>query len=280
MSSKVVKDGSITRKPGAFEKRIHEIDLIRGILMLLVLMDHLFWCFQSYNYDWNMHWLITHSTNNALFYGMYQVFSFYWTNVARQVVRFFALFGFCFVSGISSAFSRNNWIRAGQMLGVFAIIAVGSNILEGTGLLGQGVRIDFNVIGVLAWSTLAYCFTQNKTWRSILVGLLLSFLMCWYVVPWLYNVNVTNNLNIYAPPLWEPDGQADWMPLFPFMCIFFMGALFSYFVYAPTKQSIIKVRGNWERPICFIGRHSLIFYLGHQFIFIPIFMLINYFIMK
>ena len=277
MSEHIVKDGSITRKPGAFEKRIHEIDLIRGLLMILVLMDHLFWCFQSYGYDWNAHWLLTHSTNNELFYGMYHVFSFYWTNVGRHVVRCVALFGFCFVSGVSSAFSRNNWVRAAQMLGIFALIAVGSNLLEATGILGQGVRIDFNVIGVLAWSTLAYCFTQGKSWRSILVGLLLSFLMCWYVVPWLQGTPMGE---AYAPPLWEPEGQADWMPLFPFMCIFFMGAFFSYFVYAPTRQSIIKVRGNWERPICFIGRHSLIFYLSHQLVFIPIFLLINYFIMK
>ena len=42
MSQAIVKDGSITRKPGAFEKRIHEIDFVRGFLIMLVLMDHLF----------------------------------------------------------------------------------------------------------------------------------------------------------------------------------------------------------------------------------------------
>ena len=35
--------GRKQRKPGLFEKRIHEIDFARGILIILVLMDHLFW---------------------------------------------------------------------------------------------------------------------------------------------------------------------------------------------------------------------------------------------
>ena len=272
MSEAVIKEGSIVRKPGAFEKRIHEIDFVRGFLMVLVLMDHLFWCLKSYNFDW---WIA--SECKIQFYrDMYKIFDFYWTSTARDIVRFIALFGFCFVSGVSSAFSRNNWIRAAQMIGVFGVIAVGSNLLDASGLMGdQIVRIDFNVIGVLAWSTLGYCFTQNKTWRSILVGFLLTFLMCWYVVPWLIKTPMGKG---YAPALWEPENQADWMPLFPFMCIFFLGALFSYFVYAPTRQSIIKHRGNWERPICFLGRHSLWVYLGHQFVFIPFFMLLNLFL--
>ena len=272
MSEAVIKEGSIARKPGAFEKRIHEIDFVRGFLMVLVLMDHLFWCLKSYNFDW---WIA--SECKIQFYrDMYKIFDFYWTSTARDIVRFIALFGFCFVSGVSSAFSRNNWIRAAQMIGVFGVIAVGSNLLDASGLMGdQIVRIDFNVIGVLAWSTLGYCFTQNKTWRSILVGFLLTFLMCWYVVPWLIKTPMGKG---YAPALWEPENQADWMPLFPFMCIFFLGALFSYFVYAPTRQSIIKHRGNWERPICFLGRHSLWVYLGHQFVFIPFFMLLNLFL--
>jgi uncharacterized membrane protein len=57
-----------------------------------------------------------------------------------------------------------------------------------------------------------------------------------------------------------------------------MGALLSYFVYAPTKQSLIKHRGNWERPLCFMGRHSLLFYVCHQMILIPFFLLLDVFL--
>ena len=222
----------IKRKKGAFEKRIHEIDFLRGFLIGLVLMDHLFWCLQHYNGIW----MIT--TGGAFFETMYKIFSFYWNSTAREIVRFIALFGFTFISGVSSAFSRNNWVRAGQMLLVFALIAVGSNLLDASHFLGdsQGsVRIDFNVIGVLAWSTLFYCFVQGKSYRTILVGVLITFLLSWYLIPELNTLYLNKGWHAYVPPLWEPEDQADWMPLFPFIFFFFMGGLFSYFIYKDRK---------------------------------------------
>lgn len=275
MTEAVVANGSITRKPGAFEKRIHEIDFLRGFLIMLVLMDHLFWCLQNYNGIW----MDAHS-NVAFFKVMYQIFNFYWDSAAREVVRFFALFGFTFISGVSSAFSRNNWIRAGQMLLVAGLLAVGSNLLDASHLLGdsQGsVRIDFNVIAVLAWSTLFYCFVQNKSWRIILVGVLVMFLLSVWLIPDLYQIYTIKKWDAYVPALWEPDGQADWMPLFPFIFFFFLGGFVSKFVYA-EKKSIIKTKGNWERPFCFMGRHSLWIYLGHQVVMLPFFLLLNVFL--
>ena len=98
MSEAVVNSNSITRKPGAFEKRIHEIDFARGILIALVIMDHLFnWFAQDGTFDWA--WA-----------------DYYWTCMGREVVRLVVLFLFVFISGISTAFSRNNWKRAGELL--------------------------------------------------------------------------------------------------------------------------------------------------------------------
>ena len=284
MSQAIVKDGSITRKPGAFEKRIHEIDFVRGFLIMLVLMDHLFCHLWQYNLGW-----ASTATHNVDFYlAIGHAFEWYWYSTARVVVRFFALFGFCFVSGISSAFSRSNWIRAGQMLALFGLIAVGSRILDAFLAPKIGIDtmiIDFNIIGVLAWSTLFYCFSM-KSWRTIIIGFLVSFLLCWYFIPWLSNLMLSYNeahyswQAIYCPPIIEPDNQADWLPLFPFMCVFFMGAAISTFVYVPTKKSLIKHRGEWERPFCFMGRHSLIVYAGHQAVLIPIFLLLGLFLGK
>lgn len=281
MSEATLQQQNITRRRvSIFEKRIHEIDFIRGALIALVLFDHFMCDIMTYSPTW------FDATNIQFFKFLSDVSYFYWTCLARDIIRFFALFGFAFISGVSCAFSRNNWVRAGQMLTVFAVIAVGSNVLDATGLFGNIVmRIDFNVIGVLAWSTLFYCFAQNKTWRSILVGALIAFFMFWIVVPYLahipgmtdtyYDPNyIPSPTDAYAPPLWEPVGQADWLPLFPYMCFFFLGALFSYFFYAKRRKSLLP-RFNWERPICFIGRHSLLVYLGHQIILIPIFLLLT-----
>ena len=274
MSEAVLESQNISRRrPSIFERRIHEIDFIRGLLIALVLFDHLMCNTMTYSPGW---YETTVNNGHAvqLFKVLADVSYWYWTCLARDIIRFFALFGFVFISGISCAFSKNNWVRAGQMLAVFAVIAVGSNVLEATGWFGNiCMRIDFNVIGVIAWSTLFYCFAQNKTWRSILVGALISFFIFWVVAPYLQSI--PGMANVYAPVLWEPiPAQADWLPLFPYMCFFFLGALFSHFFYARQKRSLFT-RFNFERPICFLGRHSLLFYLGHQAVFIPIFLLLN-----
>ena len=63
MTSEVFKSESISRKPSAFDKRIHEIDFLRGFLIMLVLMDHLFCHLWQYNLGW-----ASTATHNVDFY--------------------------------------------------------------------------------------------------------------------------------------------------------------------------------------------------------------------
>ena len=83
------------------------------------------------------------------------------------------------------------------------------------------------------------------------------------------------NDGIYIPVLWNGirPYTGDWMPLFPYIFFFFSGAFFSYFFYK-EKKSYFK-RHEWERPVCFVGRNTIWIYLGHQVVFIPLFMLID-----
>lgn len=271
MSELTAKTTQITRKPSAFDKRIHEIDFLRGALILLVVFDHIM---NHFAFD------------NTFWPGMQEAAYWYWYCEPRHIIRFLALIGFCFVSGISCAFSKNNWLRAGQMILFFAVLNVGSTILESWDLFNGSltIYIPFNVIGTLAWSTLFYCFVQNKSWRSILVLLIICFLMCQYVIPWIENVNALRGVEPNVPAFYHPTyfpnkhgsaTWADWLPLFPFAVFFMAGALVSYFVYMPTRKSIFKHKYNWERFVCFCGRHSLVIYIAHQVVFIPIFMALN-----
>ena len=125
-----------------FEKRIHEIDFFRGFLIFLVVMDHLFLEFYHlYDFD------------HAI-----PFFKWYYFSDLRNFIQPVALMCFCFVSGISCAFSRNNWKRAIECLILWAVIAVGSNvfqILEDNKVIPMiepNFRIDFNIIGVLGFS--------------------------------------------------------------------------------------------------------------------------------
>ena len=278
----------IKRSP--FETRIHEIDFLRGFLMFLVILDHVFNLLMSFNKGW------AGDAHIQPFYTIYQVAHFYWTNPARIVVRWLCLGAFCFVSGISCAFSRNNWKRAGQMIALWFFILVFSNI--GQSLLStydlhlgiQSARVDFNIIGVLAWSTLIYCFVQDKSWKWLLVIALIG-LAIHPICVILSGTDWGKNPDTYAIPFWRPTviknelnevvygpyQQADFMPLFPYLSFFFGGAILSKFTYSVSKKSYFK-RHEWERPVCFLGRHSLIVYISHFLILIGIFSLVGLFI--
>ena len=266
----VTNNNQHKRRVSLFDKRIHEIDFIRGALIFLVVFDHIMNRF---------------AFNNNFWPAMQEACHWYWYSQPRQVIRFVALIGFCFISGVSSAFSRNNWLRAGQMIMLWAVIAVVTNLLQSWSVMDSiDLYIPFNVIGVLAWSTLFYCFIQNKSWRSILAMFLFSFLMAQYFIPWFERINVIRGVDPNVPAFWNPTywpgtsgrSYADWMPLFPFMAFFMLGAFASYFLYREKKQSLVPSwKRSWERPVCFLGRHTLIIYALHQFIIMPIFLLLN-----
>lgn len=271
-------------KQGPFEKRIHEIDLIRGFLIILVIVDHIIWGFYKYGPTWfgSEHWLS-------------QASLFYWKSTTRTVIQPLALGAFCFVSGISTSFSRNNWKRSLVMIVFWGIIAVGSNIIQiilnNRDIYGE-IRVDFNIIGVLAFCNLFYCFIQKRSWKAVLAAILITWLMSSYFIPMLrnglYNIvggdyvpdrrpgTVYNVPNVYMILFWEYPLQGDYVPLFPYIVFFLFGALFSHFYYRQTRQSLFPNRGEWERPICFVGRHTLVIYLSHFFIIRGIFILITF----
>ena len=266
------------KRVGPFEKRIHEIDFVRGLLMVLVILDHLFNLLMSFNKGW------AGDAHTQPFYTIYQVAQFYWSNPARTIIRWICLGSFCFVSGISSAFSRNNWKRAGEMILLWFIIFFGSNILESIRMnfnLELGVRtlrVDFNIIGVLAWSTLIYCFVQDAHYKWLIILIAAGLVI--HPICVLLSQTAWGQ-ETYAPFFWRPTkevaDQADYMPLFPYVSFFLGGALLSKFTYSVNKKSYFK-RHEWERPICFLGRHSLIVYVSHFAILIGIFSLVGLFI--
>lgn len=256
-------------KEKAFDKRVHEIDLIRGFLIILVFIDHLLNNFLIHSPTW------FELTGNPFWSGMSEAMNFYYTFPARIIIRYVVLALFCLISGISCAFSRNNWKRAGEALLLGLVISVTTNILNATGLAGQNIRVDFNVIFVIGFSTLFYCFFQNKSNKSLIIATISLLLFSVVAMPLIYYF-IPGAKEAYVPALWEPIGvhaQGDWMPLFPYIVFFFIGALLSRFFYKEKKSHFKK--HEWERPVCFLGRHTLLIYLTHYMVLLGIFNLID-----
>ncbi|HNX16196.1 MAG TPA: heparan-alpha-glucosaminide N-acetyltransferase domain-containing protein [Bacilli bacterium] len=293
MASTTILAKRTAEKQTTFDRRVHEIDLLRGLLIILVVVDHIFWNLKHYGGIW---YEVSNDTN-AVFRFFQDFFGWYWTSSARAVIQPLVLMAFCFISGISCAFSRNNWKRAIQTLIVWGLLAVTTNLAQLLGFFpDQGtIRIDFNIIGVLAVSTIIYCLVQNRSWKALAAGTLISFFLSWFVIP-----SVASNFinyfgsseivhaghvqtvpNFYFPFFWEPaemfggSRQADYVALFPYIMFFFGGSLVAYFLYRKKKKSLFP-SGDWERPICFLGRHTFLIYVGHQMVLMGIFNIINF----
>ena len=244
----------------AFENRIHEIDLFRGFLIFLVMFDHLLWSINFY---------VFHNTQPFL--------NWYWTTNIRLVVQQVVLIAFLFTCGISCHFSKNNKKRGLLLLALCLLITISTHLLQ---LLpafsGRVIVIDFNVLGVICLSILTYCFCEKFSNKNLL--LISGILMVFYA---LIVINNKTNPDITYDPFrsilycsFNPVRAgyvADYLPLFPYIIALFLGVLFARNFY-PEKKSLFPKKKEWERPICFLGRHTLLIYIAHEILFTLIFM--------
>lgn len=244
----------------AFDKRIHEIDLLRGFLIFLVIFDHLMWSINFY---------IFHNTEPFL--------NWYWTSSLRLVVQQIVLFLFMFTCGISCHLSRNNKKRGLLLLALCLVITIGTHLLQNLSMFnGRVIKIDFNILGVICLSILMYCLVEKVSNQNLLFisGILMVF-YSFIVIANRLNPDMTYNpfksiLYCSFNPI-RAGYVADYLPLFPYCIALFFGVLFARRFYS-EKKSIILKKGNWERPICFLGRHTLLIYIAHEILFTLIFM--------
>ncbi len=273
MSEIVTNNDTKLVKRSTFDKRIHEVDFVRGILIILVIVDHIFCFTNNYSSDWmnlpGYEWMK----------NIHNVTNFYWTSLARTIIRQLALFGFCFTSGVSCAFSKNNWKRAGQLLVVATLLAIFTNIMNAVidfGSGGASMAITFNIIAVLGCSVLMYCFVQDKSNRALWILFLITVFISIWFIPFI-DSNSKVKSNAILLPFFSPSeygfSQGDYLPLFPYCIAFFLGALFARYFYK-EKKSLLP-RYEFERPVCFVGRHTLIIYVTHALIIIGVLALID-----
>lgn len=271
-----ISNNQIKRTKDVFLKRFALIDFLRGFCMFLVIFDHIMW---NFGYFFTR-WAIALNDTTSVMYYIGQFASFYWSWALRDAVRFFALGTFVLLSGISVAFSKDNYKRTLELLALVFALTLVSNMLNA--IWPAGSAINFNILAVLGYSLLVYTFVCKKSYRSILATLLILFIFEYTILP-ILEVYLKDS-NALLIPLWKSEitinGQtyfeADYMPLFPYILFFFLGVLISMAYYFPRmKRKELGKHYDWQRPFCFLGRHSLIVYMTHQIIFQGIFMAIG-----
>lgn len=236
-------------------KRIKEIDIIRGICILLMIFDHFILFYYNAYPD---------NTSNKILFEIYEFANIYLSNNWRIGIRFVVMSIFFILSGICCSFSRNNLKRGLKILIASMFITLATytitkyteyNILIICGVLHCYAIyvIIYNFVSTLSNNTLTYV---NVFLGSLLISLLFIALnpkansnaFIYFGIPYKYYIAP---FEYVSPPKW--------------IWAFFLGVLAGKTIYK-TGNSLF----SYDIPvITFIGKHSIWLYFIHfTFIYI------------
>lgn len=239
-------------------KRFWEIDLIRGVAIVLMVIFHLLFDLSEYYY-----------------------FPIDYTGGLLAFVGRMAGVLFIMTAGISSAFSRSNIKRGLRVFGIGLLLTLATYVID------QGLFIKFGILHFLGLAMIMHpLLNKLKTdWLAILGTIIL-------VVGYYFN-QVTVSVGFLFPlGLMNPGfGSLDYYPLLPWLGVFMYGMIAARVFYQKgevgqesqadqDKQGGIKKRPVAARVyranfLAYIGRHSLIIYLAHQPILIGLLWILN-----
>ncbi|MDR0942939.1 MAG: DUF1624 domain-containing protein [Ruminococcus sp.] len=232
--------------PEAFDRqnRVFAIDALRGFAMVYIMLYHLF-------YD------LFHFSNIRLAF----FFTDWWE--VLHIVFVSLLF---IVSGISTHFSRNSLKRGvivfflGQLITLVTAVAV--NITNNKNLL-----IVFGVLTFIGLSMMIYSLIRpgieklKIPWITLFIISIILFVVFLIYPPHSF-ISSNNNWLYPLGILGSGFFSADYFPLVPYFFIFLAGtALAAPIISKKFPQFFYRLR---IKPLEFIGRHSLLFYIVHQ----------------
>ncbi len=209
--------------------RIWEIDFLRGIALLLMIIFHLLF-------------------NLKEFYG-YPVQ--YNSGVYFYIGKLSAIL-FMVISAISSSFSRNNVRRGVKFLAVGMLITAASH------LYNPDYGIKFGILHFIGTCILLYPLFRglNKYLLPVLgtiVIILGQYLDSIYMPHnYLFIFNLTGSAWV----------SADYYPLLPWLGVFLYGIALGKFIY-PERKSLFSFTPPMN-PFSYLGEHTLFVYLVHQ----------------
>ena len=240
-------------------KRIIEIDFLRGFCIVLMIIDHFFYDFAfliEELYDLS-------NITNSFIINLQNFATFYWDWDVRINVRYFIIALFFFLSGLSSYFSRDN-LKRGLLISIVGLLI---NIITfSISFIVPGFnssRILFGTINAFGLSILIYGiievilnkFNKNNMFSNIfliIVGLIIVFVGYFgtnffnKTSIYLYEVDFKNYLNlVIGNMILTP--SADSMPIVPYLGYLLIGVGLASFLYKNkvsifTKLSKFKLK--------------------------------------
>ena len=137
-------------------KRIWELDLFRGIAVVLMIFDHMMFDI------WGLlpEFFNDFPGTNQVFNIVYRFSISYWQNPIRLVVRYLVIFVFLGITGICCTLSRNNTKRGLKLLAVAMALTVGTGIY-GFIVGDMDETITFGILHCIAVSLLIVALLEK-----------------------------------------------------------------------------------------------------------------------
>lgn len=287
MSEENIKDSAQIKaenknlKKEKLKSRITEIDFIRGIAIIVMVLDHAMYdlgyllpnMFKDYPYKYNF----TES--------VYKFARRFWNWQVRIDVRYFVLFLFLALTGISCSFSRSNFKRGIKLFAVAMFLTLVTYVF-GKIINERQLTIMFGILHCISVTILLISLIEFLTeklsfdnkWLYLALGIIFTT-VGWYII----FVNPKVSYGYYGQ---EPlitlllksvvgiyEVGSDSYSLLFYGGQIFLGVFLGKLLYKDRKSLIVK--GDYKNNfITFAGRHSLLVYIAHQAILPLIFSII------
>lgn len=268
MPTKAKSFDKAERRKEKLKSRIAEVDLVRGICLILMIFDHTFYdifgvlptVFKGY------------PPKEGFWNNLYDFSAFYWDCIPRVVIRFVVIALFLVITGICCSFSRSNFKR-GLKLFVVAMLITFATFIAGKITENSEMLITFGILHCISLALLLCSLIERftKKWYIYaIIGGLMIIVGLFFIDMSMYNYFEVSN--IFVAILRQIVGQgmfgSDSYSFLVFGGQVVLGVAIGKLLY-PKRESLLFKTGYHDNVFNFLGRHSLLIYIAHQ-IFIPI----------
>lgn len=224
------------------KSRVSVLDVARGVALVAMAIYHFAWDLEFFG------WL---APATALTGG--------WLIFARCIAS-----SFLFLVGVSLVLAHADgirwsafWKRFLQIAGAAALISAATGIALDNGLIFFGILHAIALFSLIGLLMVARPWYVPLVLGAIVLGIWSSFDHPLFELPALWWVGLAA----------EPPRANDYVPMFPWLAPTLFGMAASRLMLDGglwTKLGRLKVPTPVQRPLGFLGRHSLVFYLIHQ----------------